>query len=586
MANNKYIRGLSGRGFRVKNNTGAWVTCKEGGNVQVDLEDVGTQDILSRERDNFVRVTGSGSTTAVLKPLTRRGIRLTPRSSTVTITEATPGVVSFTAHGLKTGDAITFATTGALPANLAVNTVYYVSSTTPTVNTFKVSATRALAIAGTNIATGGGAPSGVHTCYPVVKNVGQDSDVTVDLNDGRIKKFLKRNYGRYMMLDAAGNVVQDLVGIQDTQASFRVTDPVLTFAFTGGNNDVTFVPKIASGDLITIEFSDLGVDNVTTDILGTATAIEVSLAVTQNVQSSETIDPGGDADNDVLFTAKAAYPGTAGDAITVEYAEPVYPNNVSASFGVGVVGTDITFDLATDAGTAEVQSLTVDATGGDFTVTFGGDTTGALAFNISGANFTTAMEGLTSVEPGDVVVTGGPGDSGGTTPYVLTWNAGLGNVAQITANGAGLTGGGSTATPGTTTPGSAPVVTTTANAIVAGVAGSAPAAALVTAVAQGTGADAVGTVVQTALTGGVDYSIDSTATNVKDAIEAATPGAGDSVTVTVEGTGGGLVGVVAPTALGLDPEGLSRGEVVSTVDLTSSFNVGQLRRRFKAWVEG
>jgi len=104
----------------------------------------------------------------------------------------------------------------------------------------------------------------------------------------------------------------------------------------------------------------------------------------------------------------------------------------------------------------EVQTLTVDATAGTFTVTYAGQTTSALAFNVSGASFTTAMIALSNLASGDVVVTGGPGDAGGTVPYVLTFGGTLAatNVAQITANATLLTGGASTATPATSPQGS------------------------------------------------------------------------------------------------------------------------------------
>ena len=115
----------------------------------------------------------------------------------------------------------------------------------------------------------------------------------------------------------------------------------------------------------------------------------------------------------------------------------------------------------------EVQTITVDATGGTFTVTHAGSTTGTLAFNVSAATFTTAMEGLAG--PGACVVTGGPGASGGGTPYTLTWPGGA--TVAPTTNAASLTGGAGTAAVATTTPG----VTAVANPFLGVGAHSAPA---------------------------------------------------------------------------------------------------------------
>ena len=102
--------------------------------------------------------------------------------------------------------------------------------------------------------------------------------------------------------------------------------------------------------------------------------------------------------------------------------------------------------------TAEVQTVTVDATGGTFTVTWNGATTGTIAFNASGATFSAAMDTVTD-RTGECVVTGGPGAAGGGTPYTLTWSADKGNVPAPTTTATGLTGGAGTAVVATTTPG-------------------------------------------------------------------------------------------------------------------------------------
>jgi hypothetical protein len=77
-------------------------------------------------------------------------------SSTVTITIASPGVVSLTAHGFAADQAVRFSTTGALPTGLTAGTVYYVRN--PAANTFEVSAT----VGGASINTTG-SQSGTHT---------------------------------------------------------------------------------------------------------------------------------------------------------------------------------------------------------------------------------------------------------------------------------------------------------------------------------------------------------------------------------------------------------------------------------------
>lgn len=76
--------------------------------------------------------------------------------STVTITIATPGVVTQTGHGYAANDPITLSTTGALPTGLTAGTVYFVRN--PAANTYELSATTG----GASIATTG-AQSGTHT---------------------------------------------------------------------------------------------------------------------------------------------------------------------------------------------------------------------------------------------------------------------------------------------------------------------------------------------------------------------------------------------------------------------------------------
>lgn len=98
----------------------------------------------------------------------------------------------------------------------------------------------------------------------------------------------------------------------------------------------------------------------------------------------------------------------------------------------------------------EIQSVKIDATAGQFKLVYGGQTTADIAFNAAASAVQSALVALSNIDPGDVYVTGGPGNSGGTTPYVVSFGGalGTGDVAQLTsaAGTTPLSGGGAAAT--------------------------------------------------------------------------------------------------------------------------------------------
>ncbi len=106
------------------------------------------------------------------------------------------------------------------------------------------------------------------------------------------------------------------------------------------------------------------------------------------------------------------------------------------------VGADVVATGPGNAGASEVQTLTVKATSGTFTLTFSGQTTSPLAFNASAGAVQSALNALSTVGGvgGSVAVSGGPGDATGTSPYTITFGGALGgvNAGQITVNGNGL----------------------------------------------------------------------------------------------------------------------------------------------------
>lgn len=77
-------------------------------------------------------------------------------TATVTMTIATPGVITDTLHGFSNGQAVVLTTTGALPTGLTAGTWYYVVNSAT--NTYQLS----LTVGGAGINTTG-TQSGVHT---------------------------------------------------------------------------------------------------------------------------------------------------------------------------------------------------------------------------------------------------------------------------------------------------------------------------------------------------------------------------------------------------------------------------------------
>ena len=101
----------------------------------------------------------------------------------------------------------------------------------------------------------------------------------------------------------------------------------------------------------------------------------------------------------------------------------------------------------------ERQAVTVNATSGAFTLTFAGETTAPIPFNAPASGLGSvqeALEALPNLEPGDLTVSGGPGGSGGTNPYVVQFSGAKAdaNLALMSADGSGLGGGSATISTG------------------------------------------------------------------------------------------------------------------------------------------
>ncbi len=103
----------------------------------------------------------------------------------------------------------------------------------------------------------------------------------------------------------------------------------------------------------------------------------------------------------------------------------------------------------------ETQAVRVDATGGTFKLGFGTDTTADIPSTATKAQVEAALDGLASIGAGGVSVSGGPGNAGGSTPYLVTFDgnslAGADQPLLKASDGSTpLSGGGASATAYTT----------------------------------------------------------------------------------------------------------------------------------------
>lgn len=98
-------------------------------------------------------------------------------SGTVTITIASPAVITFVGHSFTGIAAVVFSTTGALPTGITAGTTYYTLAGTVAGSPFNIATSTTNALAGTAINTSG-SQSGVQTISPIV---GLSTGVTIDM---------------------------------------------------------------------------------------------------------------------------------------------------------------------------------------------------------------------------------------------------------------------------------------------------------------------------------------------------------------------------------------------------------------------
>lgn len=278
-------------------------------------------------------------------------------------------------------------------------------------------------------------------------------------------------------------------------ASFRGQNSVPIYAAGGSSafqTALTNMSSIGPGNVSVtasnddtyylIEFTgDLGFQSIGLSFLSGLVISQISGTITHTIQTAgsanvisevQTFTLNGDPTGGTFTlnlggnTGNIAYNATAGDVETALEAlsliTSVTVTKSGSTFTVTFDGVDgginwpqltstssltgggvyVSITQSASAATNEIQKVTVDpaVTGGTFTLTFDGQTTGNIAYNASASTMDTALEALSNIGAGDITVT-----SGTTGQWFIEFgNAMAGaNQVEMTADGANLTGGSS-----------------------------------------------------------------------------------------------------------------------------------------------
>jgi hypothetical protein len=133
---------------------------------------------------------------------------------------------------------------------------------------------------------------------------------------------------------------------------------------------------------------------------------------------------------------------------------------VGARFTVNTANNVTTYTVTARYGVNEQVTVNIDdaSSGGNFTLTFGGDTTANIAYDAASSVVESELEALTAIGANNVSVTGGPGP---TTDWVIEFVGTLRgtDVGAVTGDGSNLTGGSTVVTITVTVPGDTNTIT-------------------------------------------------------------------------------------------------------------------------------
>lgn len=263
-----------------------------------------------------------------------------PGSATVTISNASPAVVTWTAHGKSAGQYVEFTTTGALPTGLSVGVVYYVISAGLATNTFEVSAT-----SGGSAINTSSAGSGTHTGWSQA-DVGDVGTYHAGTYTGGAvtSRNLQINVGNSFLQSVTGVLDGDALPAVPASAAGSTISYIETALWAGTpavSNPTAVYGVAAAGTLV----------NVTPPLMTPSTATELTTNVT--TPGAYTFGGVSVATNLLALTYRDTADWTLTGSLT---------GATSANFNAPWLGTTGTYTVIFSDGSSKSATLTNNST--------------------------------------------------------------------------------------------------------------------------------------------------------------------------------------------------------------------------------
>lgn len=245
-----------------------------------------------------------------------------------------------------------------------------------------------------------------------------------------------------------------------------INQKALTYTFPAGPTQTSVAAAIVtawnSSDIaefneITAANSGSGVITLTSDTEGVPFIVTVKIGDGDNEKQTITLGNSptggtftltydGQTTGNIAYDASAATVDSALEALSnIGSGDVTVTGSAGGPWTVEFTGaladTDVelmTADASNLVGTNEQQIISLGtATGGTFTLTYDGQTTGNIAYNADAATVEAALEALSNIGAGEATTTGSAGG-----PWTVTFSGALGgtDVDPITVDGTNLTG--------------------------------------------------------------------------------------------------------------------------------------------------